>query len=102
MSGIVVRYEYSGDYDSWLEAINVFIDNINNDDKLKGNFSYRVTSAIEGNTKIHIARWKDQETLSYLQSQSFFKDFAVKIKEFGGDTLQATKVKTACETLPLS
>lgn len=95
MNGILIEYAYSGDETLWQEAIDEFIDAIKNDSNLEGKFKYIVTVKEDKKNRLHMARWSDQATLEYLQSQPFFKDFAGKIKEFAGDTLNTTKITQA-------
>jgi hypothetical protein len=97
MSGIIIQYEYSGDIDPWKEAVQNFIGNIQKDQLLQGKFSYVVANTT-GNKKIHIARWVNEETLAYLQAQSFFKKFAIQVKKFAGSSLQTTKFEPFVES----
>lgn len=98
MFGIVIEYQYSGDESKWREAIDNFISQINADDKLKGRFSYQVNVSKDGESRIHIGQWDEEETLTYLQSQPFFSEFSGKVKEFAGGVPKNTGFKNITST----
>ncbi len=98
MFGILIEYDFSGDEAEWREAVDTFIGRINADDRLKGRFSYQVKKKLEGNGRVHIGQWDNEETLTYLQSQPFFGEFAGKIKEFSGGGPNASKFEDVTST----
>ncbi len=98
MFGIVIEYDFSGDETEWREAVDTFIGQINTDERLRGRFDYQVTMRADGEGRIHIGQWDDEETLAHLQSQPFFATFAGKIKEFAGGPPKATKFETISRT----
>ncbi len=98
MEGIVIRYEYQGDEENWRTAVDGFIANINNDAEIAGKFRYSVNVGADGKTRIHVGRWPDQATLETLQSRDYFKAFATKVQEFGGDSLSPMRVSEVTAT----
>ncbi len=98
MSGIVIRYQFSGDESAWREAVDAFVSAIDNDPRAAGNFHYTVTSVGDGATRIHIGRWDSEETLKHVQSQEYFSEFAAAVKAFAGDSLDAQRVSIVSET----
>jgi len=98
MYGIVIEYEYSGDENEWRETIDTFIGKINTDERLKGRFTYQVNVHKEGPGRIHIGQWDEEETLKYLQRQSFFGEFAGKIKGYAGGVPKSTVFKNVAHT----
>ena len=98
MTGILIQYQYSGDETAWQDAVEAFVANIRGDERLKGRFHYEVVVHGDGTSRSHIGHWDNEETLSYLQGQEFFKRFAGQIKGFGGDTLDAKRFETKAAT----
>lgn len=98
MFGIVIDYDFTGDEVVWQQAVDAFIANINADERLKGHFSYLVTARKDGTGRVHIGQWDEEATLKHLQSQSFFGEFAAKVKEFSGDSLKTTPFKIISKT----
>lgn len=88
MNNVLVEYHYNGEEDVWQQLIADFINAIEADPKLNGQFHYQVFSLPEGR-KVHIGRWQTEETLKALQSQEFFKTFSQGIKTLGGDSLSS-------------
>ena len=97
MYGIVIRYQFQGDESVWRQAVDAFVNAVDNDPQA-GKFHYTVTSAGDGATRIHIGRWDSEETLKHVQSQEYFSTFAASVKEFAGDTLDAQRVSIVAET----
>ncbi|MDP6345251.1 MAG: hypothetical protein QF578_21140 [Alphaproteobacteria bacterium] len=93
MLGIVIEYDFDGDEATWADAVETFVKAIDDDPRLRGRFSYQVNVRADGGGRIHVGRWDEEETLAHLQSQDFFKTFAAKVQEFGGDSLKATRYK---------
>jgi len=85
MRGITITYDYSGDETDWRSAIIAFIDALDNDPKAE-NFSYQVSVADNGISRIHWGRWDSQDTLTHVQSQEYFKVFAARVSEFSNGT----------------
>ncbi|MDP7668847.1 MAG: hypothetical protein QF738_12415 [Rhodospirillales bacterium] len=98
MFGIVVEYDFSGDESEWRDAIDDFIGHINADDRLRGRFSYQVNIRNDGGGRVHIGQWDEEETLTYLQSQTFFSEFAGKVRNFAGGAPKATTFKSITRT----
>lgn len=98
MNGIVIEYDYDGDEAAWDAAVESFIGNITADPALKGKFTYEVTVLGEGPTRLHIGHWDSPETLTYLQSQDFFKEFAGKVGAFAGGAPKARRFATRHKT----
>lgn len=96
MRAITITYEYDGDEAVWRAAIDGFISALNSDAEIAGKFSYQVSVAEDGKTRIHWGRWDSAETLAHVQSQDYFKVFAPKVGEFsgGGPTATVTNVVT--------
>ena len=88
MNGIIIQYKYSGDEAAWENATSDFVAALEADSELDGGFMYMVTKARESDTRTHIGRWRDDETLKLMQSRDYFKSFAGKLKEMAGDTLK--------------
>jgi hypothetical protein len=101
MGGILIQYEYSGDEKKWEDIIRGFINNINRDERLRGKFSYIVNRAKEGSQRVHLARWNTEETLDYLRTQPFFKEFTQNVKGLAGETLQTMDLRPFVETSAL-
>lgn len=91
MNGIVIKYEFSGDESAWRAAVETFLRSIGQDPALRGRFSYEANLCNDGVGRIHIGHWDNDETLAHLQAQPFFKQFAVAIQGFAGDTLTTTR-----------
>lgn len=87
MKNVYVDYNYQGDEQEWQQTIVDFINAVEADERLKGEFHYQVFKLPEGR-RVHIGRWSSDEVLKTLQSQDFFKQFAGKIKALAGDTLK--------------
>lgn len=85
MRGITITYDYSGGEQPWHDAINAFISALNADPKAQA-FTYQVSTADNGTSRIHWGRWDSAETLAHVQSQDYFKSFAAKVGEFSGGT----------------
>lgn len=99
MQGIVIQYAYSGDEGHWKAVVEGFVANVEADPKLKGEFSYEVNVAPDGISRVHIGRWEKDETLAYLQSQSFFKAFAAKVQGFAGTDVSAQRFARVVSTV---
>ena len=84
MRNVLVEYTYAGDEQAWQQLITDFINAIEADSELNGNFHYQVFSMPE-NRKVHIGRWSSEEVLKHLQAQSFFKTFAQGIQGLAGE-----------------
>ena len=82
MRGITVTYEYDGPEESWAEAIKTFISAIDANPEVAGKFTYQMSVADDGKTRVHWGRWDSQETLQKLQSRDYFGAFAAKVREF--------------------
>jgi len=93
MGSLLIEYRYDGNEDNWRESIENFLNQISADPKLSGRFRYSVFIGEDGVSRSHVPSWDCEETLSYLQSQDFFKAFAAKVKEFAGDSLRTNKSK---------
>ncbi len=89
--GILIQYAYSGDETPWKAATEAFVAAIDADDRLRGRFSYQVNVLGDGVGRVHVGRWDDDETLSHLQAQPFFKTFSEAVQGFAGDSLNAAK-----------
>ena len=63
---------------------------INADSDVAGKFTYQVSVADDGETRIHWGRWDSQETLKTVQSRDYFSVFAAKVKAFAGGQPQNT------------
>ncbi len=98
MFGILIQYDYDGDEGPWLAAVEDFVTAIDGDEELRGKFSYRVNIAADGVRRVHVGQWDSDETLSHLQSQDFFKQFAAKVGEFSGGGPDASRMRLAAET----
>ena len=98
MFGIVIRYQLQGDESVWQQAVDAFVNAVDNDPQAAGKFHYTVTSAGDGATRIHIGQWDSEETLKHVQSQDYFSTFAGAVKAFAGDTLDAQRVTIVAET----
>ena len=90
MRGITITYRYSGPEDDWRNAMESFISAINADGDVSGKFTYQVSVADDGETRIHWGRWDSQETLKTVQSRDYFSVFAAKVKAFAGGQPQNT------------
>lgn len=84
MRGITITYKYSGPEDAWREAMETFITAINADSDVAGKFTYQMSVADDGETRIHWGRWDSQETLKTVQSRAYFSEFASKVRSFAG------------------
>jgi hypothetical protein len=92
-AGLLIEYTYAGDEAAWRSVVEEFIGQIRADAKLTGKFSYLVVRKREDPTqRVHMPRWDGPETLAYVQSQAWFKDFAGKVKAFGGDSLRTSPI----------
>ncbi|MBE1285912.1 MAG: hypothetical protein GJ676_21540 [Rhodobacteraceae bacterium] len=98
MRAITITYQYNGPEHDWQQAIDAFIAALESDSRLKGRFEYQVAVADDNQTRIHWGRWDDPNTLAYLQAQSFFKDFATKIRGFSGNGPTATGHNVVAKT----
>ena len=98
MFGILIEYEFSGDEAEWKRAVDAFVENIDQDPRLSGRFSYQVNVRADGGGRIHVGGWDTAETLAHLQQQEFFKTFAGQIQSFAGDSLKATRFERAAVT----
>jgi len=98
MFGIVIEYDYAGDEATWRDAVDTFIAEIDADERLKGRFSYQVNVRNDGAGRVHIGQWDQEETLTYLQSQPFFGEFAGKVKEFAGGPPKSTGFQKLAKT----
>ena len=93
MRGITITYQYDGDEQVWRAAIDGFIGALNNDPVVSDKFSYQVSVADDGKTRIHWGRWDSAETLAHVQAQGYFKTFAAQVGEFsGGPTVVGANV----------
>jgi quinol monooxygenase YgiN len=96
LAGLIIEYEYDNDEDAWGEVIVAFLQNIADDEKLAGRFSYLVMRKADSPTsRVHIPRWDSPDTLAHLQAQPWFKEVAAQIEHFAGDTLKTTRM--SCE-----
>ena len=98
MHGIVIEYELSGDEAAWRRAVDTFLKNIDGDPVLQGKFAYEVNTSNDSGGRIHIGHWESEETLSHLQSQPFFKEFAAALQSFAGGNLKATRIGRVAAT----
>ncbi len=98
MYGILIRYTYNGDEAPWRDAVGTFISAIDADAELGGRFSYSVNVAGDGESRIHVGRWDSDETLALVQSRDYFKTFAGKVQEFGGDSLTPMRFSNITQT----
>ncbi|MBV1896199.1 MAG: hypothetical protein KUG70_07055 [Rhodobacteraceae bacterium] len=98
MHGIDIQYEFSGDEAEWTAAIRAFVKAIDADEDVAGRFTYRVTKAKQGNTRIHWGQWDVPETVQILQSRDYFKTFATKLQGFSNGTLSPTPVSVLHRT----
>ena len=96
--GILIQYRYSGDEAAWKAATGAFIDAIDADSDVAGRFSYSVNVLADGEGRVHVGRWDGEDTLKTLQSRDYFKTFAGKVQEFGGDTVVASRFANSVET----
>ena len=92
MDGISIRYDYNGNEDEWREAVNTFIDAVNDDPDIAGKFHYAVSVAGDGVLRSHTGRWDSQETHATLQSRDYFKTFAGKRTGMAGDSPDAKQI----------
>ncbi len=99
MFGILIEYDYDGDETAWKSAVTDFVNNIDADPVLRGNFSYQVNIAANGTGRVHVGRWNNEETLAHLQSQDFFKTFAQQVGKFADGAQQATRLTAAAATV---
>lgn len=90
MRAITISYTYSGDEAEWQQAIQHFIDALDNDAAIAGKFTYQVAKADDGVTRVHWGRWDSADTLAHVQSQEYFSTFAAKVRAFAGDSLKNT------------
>ncbi|MGI9368710.1 MAG: hypothetical protein ACR2O2_07700 [Ruegeria sp.] len=90
MRGITITYEYSGDEGVWRNAMDRFISAVDNDPNAAGKFTYQVAVADDGKSRFHWGRWDSAETLTHVQSQPYFKEFAANVREFAGGAPNAT------------
>lgn len=90
MRGITITYKYSGPEEAWREAMQAFIAAIEADADVAGKFTYQVSVADDGETRIHWGRWDTQDTLKTLQSKDYFSAFAAKVRAFAGGQPQNT------------
>ena len=97
MRGITITYDYSGDEAPWRAAMQAFIDALDADPGA-ANFSYQVSIADNGVSRIHWGRWDSQATLAHVQSQDYFKTFAAKVGEFSGGTHMPVPADVAIKT----
>ena len=98
MDGILVQYEYKGDESEWQAVVKQFIANINNDPELKGNFFYSVFKTSEPAKRVHVGRWKSNQTLETLKQRAFFKTFSESIQKLAGESLSSTRLQAETET----
>ena len=96
--GIVIEYELSGDDAAWRAAVDKFLKKIDGDPKLRGKFTYEVNSTNDTGGRVHIGHWDSEETLSHLQSQPFFKEFAQAIQSFAGGGPKSTRISRVAAT----
>jgi len=92
MHGITLHYEFNGDEAEWNAAVATFVQAIDADADIAGRFTYRVTKANEGNTRIHWGQWDVPETVETLQSRGYFKTFADTLQNLTGGGLKPTPV----------
>lgn len=97
MRGITISYDYSGDEAPWRAAIEDFISALDADPAAT-NFTYQVSVADNGISRIHWGRWDNQDTLTHVQSQDYFKTFAAKVGEFSGGSHKPVPANLALKT----
>lgn len=90
MRAITITYRYSGDETTWQSAVDTFVAALDADQELAGRFSYQVAVADDKETRIHWGRWDSAETLTHVQSQPYFAEFAAKVRDFAGGAPEAT------------
>ncbi len=98
MRSITITYQYDGDESVWRTAIDGFIAALNGDAEIAGKFSYQVSVADDGTSRVHWGRWDSAETLAHVQSQDYFKSFAPQVKEFAGGAPVATVTNVIAKT----
>ena len=98
MEGISIRYRYDGDEATWRAAVDGFIEAVNADPDIRGKFSYAVSVAADGVTRLHVGKWDSGATLETLQSRDYFKTFSQSVKGFAGDTLEPVRTSLYRET----
>jgi quinol monooxygenase YgiN len=98
MHGIVIGYEYSGDEAEWEAVVGAFIDAINADNELEGDFSYVVSKSKNSAKRTHMGRWTSPEKLALMQSREYFKVFSTKLKAMAGDTLSPDGMNVVTQT----
>lgn len=84
MRSITVWYDYDGDDAAWRAVIDPFIAAINSDENIAGKFTYQVSRATDGNTRVHWGRWDSADTLSAMQATDYFKSFASALQSLIG------------------
>lgn len=98
MRSITITYEYSGDESIWRAAVDAFISALDADAAISAKFSYQVSVADNGSTRIHWGRWDNADTLAHMQSQAYFKTFAGKLRELSAGTLATTGTDIVTKT----
>jgi hypothetical protein len=98
MNGIIIQYQYSGDEAAWEKATRDFVAALEADRELEGGFMYMVSKANESDTRTHVGRWRDDETLKLMQSRDYFKSFAGILKEMADGTLKAEGMSVSTMT----
>jgi hypothetical protein len=88
--GISCSYIYAGDEEPWEQFVDSFMTSIRNDAEIRDRFHYLVNIGRDGATRVHIGHWDSEETLQILMGRSYFREFAVDLHRFGGNSLQAT------------
>src|SRR5690606_1792627 len=82
--GITISYKYSGPEETWLAAVDEFIQALDGDPEVSGKFNYQVAVADDQVTRIHWGRWDSEVTLDTVQSRDYFKQFARRILDLAG------------------
>ncbi|MDP6344510.1 MAG: hypothetical protein QF384_00035 [Alphaproteobacteria bacterium] len=98
MHGIVIEYDLSGDQADWRRAVETFLKHIDDDPRLQGRFRYQVNRLGDGDGRLHIGHWDNEETLAHLQAQPFFRQFAAAIQEFAAEPPKATRFQPLAAT----
>jgi len=88
MRNVMVEYQYTGDEQVWQQLISDFLNAVEADEVLRGEFHYQVFS-YEGGQRLHIGRWSSDEVLKHLQSQPFFGTFAKGVQAMAGDSFSS-------------
>ncbi len=101
MAGILIEYTYRGDEAAWEAAVAAFIDGIGADEAVRDGFSYVVTRTGDGGERVHVGRWRDEDTLKRMQSRDYFAAFAGFLKENTGGTLTSRRLDVVAGTRPL-